>query len=50
MIDGYLDFYLPFWVYLAIVGIGIVTYAVINLFHLRSIDKIPMIEALKCRE
>ena len=50
MIDGYLDFYLPFWVYLAIVGIGIVTYAVINLFHLRSIDKIPMSDALKCRE
>ncbi len=50
MIDGYLDFFLPIWVYLAIVGIGIVTYAVINIFHLRSINKIPMTDALKCRE
>ena len=50
MIDGYLDFFLPFWVYILILGIGAVTYGLITLLHLRSINRIPMTEALKNRE
>ena len=50
MIDGYLDFYLPLYVYILIIGIGVVVYGLITLLHLRSINKIPMSHALKGRE
>lgn len=50
MIEGYLEFYLPFDVYVKIVVIGIVTYLVVNLIHLIDVNKIPMTDALKNRE
>jgi len=50
MIDGYLDFYLPIYVYGLIIGIGVVVYGLITLLHLSSINKIPMSDALKNRE
>lgn len=50
MVEGYIPFYLPAWVYVAIVMIGIFSYFVINAFHLRKVKKIPMSEALKNRE
>lgn len=49
-IEGYIEFYLPFWVYAAIIGIGIVAYLVINARHVYKVKKIPMSDALKDRE
>ncbi|MDD5936694.1 MAG: hypothetical protein PUC65_14210, partial [Clostridiales bacterium] len=50
MIEGYLPFYLPIWVYIAIIVIGIVAYFAVNALHIRKVNKIPMSEALKNRE
>lgn len=50
MIEGHIPFYLPAWVYVAIVGIGIVAYFAINGLHIKKIKKIHMSEALKNRE
>ena len=50
LIDGYISFYLPVSVYIAIVVIGIVAYLFINMLHVASVKKIPMTEALKNRE
>lgn len=50
MIEGYVEFYLPAYVYAEIVVIGLAAYYVINALHMRSINKIPMSEALKNRE
>lgn len=50
MVEGYIPFYLPMWVYAAIIGIGIVAYFVINGLHVRKIKGIHMSEALKNRE
>lgn len=50
MIDGYIAFYLPIWVYVEIVVIGIVAYLSINSLHVLSVKRIPMTDALKNRE
>lgn len=50
MIEGYISFYLPFYVYVEIVVIGIVSYFAINTLHISSVKKIPMTDALKNRE
>lgn len=50
LIEGYLEFYLPFTVYIKIVVIGIGAYLGINALHLIKVKKIPMNEALKNRE
>ena len=50
LIDGYISFYLPVSVYIAIVVIGIAAYLFINMLHVASVKKIPMTEALKNRE
>jgi len=50
MIEGYIPFYLPAWVYIAIITVGIVAYFAINALHLRKVKRIPMSEALKNRE
>ena len=50
MIEGYIYFYLPIWVYIAIIVIGIVAYFAINMLHVKKVKKIPMREALKNRE
>ncbi len=50
MIEGYIGFYLPHYIYLEIVLIGLVAYFAINALHLKKINKIPMADALKNRE
>lgn len=50
MIEGYISFYLPFYVYVEIVVIGIVSYFAINTLHISCVKKIPMTDALKNRE
>ena len=50
MIEGYVPFYLPPWVYLFIAVVGIGAYYVINFFHVRKVRRIPMSDALKNRE
>lgn len=50
MIEGYIKFYLPTYVYFEIVIIGIVAYMCINTLHVYGVKKIPMTEALKNRE
>lgn len=50
MIEGYIPFYLPMWLYVSIIGIGIVAYFAINALHIRKVRKISMSEALKNRE
>lgn len=50
MIEGHIPFYLPAWVYIGIILIGIVAYFAINTLHIKKINKISMSEALKNRE
>lgn len=50
LMEGYIEFYLPFWVYVAIIAIGILAYFVINGLHIYKVKKIPMSEALKNRD
>ncbi len=50
MIEGYVEFYLPTYVYFEIIVIGIVAYLCINALHMYDVKKIPMTEALKNRE
>ena len=49
-IEGYLPFYIPNYVYLEIVGIGLVSYLVINFLHVRKVNNIDLSLALKERE
>lgn len=49
-VEGYIPFYLPLWLYISIIVIGIVSYFVINTLHVRKIKRISMTEALKNRE
>lgn len=50
MIEGYVPFYMPTWVYIFITIVGIGAYFIINFFHVRKVRRIPMIDALKSRE
>lgn len=50
LIEGYMEFYLPMYVYAEIVIIGIISYFVINFLHMRKVKKISMSEALKNRD
>ena len=50
LIEGYIEFYLPTYIYAEIIVIGIVAYYAINALHVRNINKIPMTDALKNRE
>lgn len=50
MVEGYIEFYLPPWVYIAIIVTGIVAYFIINTMHVYKVKKIPMSAALKNRE
>lgn len=50
LMEGYLEFYLPMWVYISIIGIGIIAYFLINGLHVYKVRKIPMSEALKDRD
>lgn len=50
LIEGYMAFYLPTWVYIAIIAIGVAAYFFINGLNIISVKKISMTEALKNRE
>lgn len=50
MVEGYIPFYLPVWIYVAIIVIGIVAYFAVNALHVRKVKHISMSEALKNRE
>ena len=50
LIEGYMSFYLPVYVYIEIIAIGIVAYFAINSVNIHSVKKIPMTDALKNRE
>ncbi len=49
-IEGYLEVFIPLKIYITVILIGIVTYFIINKFHIKKIHKIPMENALKDRE
>lgn len=49
-VNGYMEMYIPSYLYAAIVVIGIVAYVIINSLHVRRINKISMTDALKNRE
>lgn len=49
-IDGYLEFYMPPQIYVEIILVGIISYLVINAFHVHKVKKIEMSDALKNRE
>lgn len=44
---GYLPYYVPFWVFIEMVTLGIVSYAVIAYMQMRKVKKIPLDMALK---
>ena len=50
LIEGYVYFYMPVWVYAEIIVIGAVSYFAINALHMQKVKRIPMNEALKNRE
>lgn len=50
MIEGYVPFYMPAWVYVVIVVVGIGAYFIINFFHVQKVNRIHMSDALKSRE
>ncbi len=49
-IEGYLEVFIPLKIYITVILIGIITYFIINKFHIKKINKIPMEDALKDRE
>lgn len=49
-IEGYVEVFIPLYVFAMVIGIGIATYFVINKFHMNKINKISMGDALKDRE
>ncbi|WP_167958797.1 hypothetical protein [Anaerosporobacter faecicola] len=49
-VNGYIDIYTPTSSYALIVVIGIITYFIINAFHIIRVKKIDMTTALKARE
>lgn len=49
-IEGYLPFYLPWYLLLEIVLLGMLSYMIINLRHIRKVNHIRMEDALKNRE
>lgn len=49
-IEGYIEVVVPMSIFAMVIGIGIVTYFVINKLHINKINKIAMSDALKDRE
>lgn len=49
-VNGYMEMYIPAYLFAAIVAVGIVVYVLINLMHMKRINKISMADALKNRE
>lgn len=49
-VNGYMEMYIPAYLFVAIVTVGITAYLLINSLHIKRINKISMAEALKNRE
>lgn len=49
-VNGYLEVFVPWYLYIASIIVGIVSYIAINYLHMRDVNKIKMSEALKNRE
>lgn len=49
-VSGYLEVFVPWYVYIIVIVMGVVSYTVINALHMRDVNKIDMSEALKNRE
>jgi len=49
-VSGYLPIYIPWYLYLEIVAAGLLSYFLINFFHVKRIKKIKLTAALKNRE
>lgn len=50
LIEGYMELYLPAYIYVELIVIGLISYFAINAIHMIKVRKIPMNEALKNRE
>ena len=49
-ISGYIPIYIPVYLFVEIVVIGMASYFIINFFHKKKVDRIEMADALKNRE
>jgi hypothetical protein len=49
-VEGYLPFYLPCYLIIEVVLTGMISYLLINITHIRKVNRIPMGDALKNRE
>lgn len=49
-VSGYIEVFIPYYIYLMVIAVGIISYQVINYFHMRDVNKIEMSDALKNRE
>lgn len=49
-IEGYIEIFIPLKIYLIVILIGVVTYFIINKFHIKKINRIPLENVLKDRE
>ena len=48
--NGWMTFYLPLWIYPAMMGIGLTCYALVHIIQMRRIRRIPLSRALKSVE
>jgi len=49
-VNGYMEVSVPWYLYIALIIIGVMSYIIINHFHMRDVNNIKMSEALKNRE
>ena len=49
-ISGYIPIYIPVYLFVEIIVIGMASYFIINFFHKKKVDRIKMADALKNRE
>lgn len=49
-VSGYIPIYIPIYLFVEIVAIGMASYFIINFYHKKRVDRIEMAEALKYRE
>ena len=49
-VNGYLEVYVPWYLYIVVVAVGFVSYMLINLLHMRRVSRIGFAEVLKNRE
>lgn len=49
-ISGYIETYLPWYLFVIVVATGFVSYMLINLLHVRTVRRIGLAEVLKTRE